>query len=277
MADIKALIAERRAALAQAPEATPTAPAITPIAALIAKRRAVLAGPAAGRARSFGDALTMGLGEKVAGAAARYGDAFGKGEGFVDTAKRVGSEVAGDYVDALKDVASDPLKAIPGMPSPITVARAVGLMAPEDRGAASEQGRDEYRAQLAADEAADPLGTKVAAGAGHVLSAFVGPGQAAAGAVKEAAAGARSLAPTVKAVGAELIKEVPGVRVAAKLSSIHEAAQAVTPAVEKLANMKRFGVPDAKRLDFLRALKAKHGTDFVDKVAKLANMSTKGL
>lgn len=234
---------------------------------------------AAGRARSFANALTSGLGEKVAGAAARYGDAYGKGEGFVDAASRLASEAASDYAGAIKDVASDPLKAIPGMPSPTTVARAVGLMAPEQLTPETQHGRDEYRAQLAADEAADPVGTNVAGAAGHVVGALAFPGSAgvARSTIAKIPGAAAPVAATAKAVGAELVKEVPGVRVLAKLSSIHERAQAVAPAVEKLASMKRFGAPAKAQEEFLRTLRTKHGPEFMGKVADLAGLSTKGI
>ena len=139
---------------------------------------AVVEGPgkAAGRARAFGEALTQGLGEKAAAVGARYGAAFGQGEGVIDTARRVGSEVASDYASAIKGIAADPFKAIPMMPSPATVGRAVGLVAPEQGTPEEQQAIAEHRAQLAADEAADPLGANVAAGAGHVLGVFAGPG-----------------------------------------------------------------------------------------------------
>lgn len=241
---------------------------------------------AGGRARAFANSLSMGLGEDVAGIAARYGTAYGKGDGVLDTVKRVGSEVVDDYVGGVAALASDPLKAVPLMPSPATVGRALGIVDEEQRTPEAEQARAERRAVLKADEDADPMGTDIAAAAGMLAAPAGIPG--AGGAVGRGLAAARAamgrggaVAQTAKQVATEAAKDavnaVPGVRVAMKAAAIHETNAAVAPAVERLAGMRKFGVPEAQQVEFLRFLRTKHGAEFMDKVAKLAGVSTKGI
>ncbi len=238
---------------------------------------------AGGRARAFADKLSMGLGEDVAGIAARYGDAYGKGDGALDTIKRVGSEIVDDYVGGVAALASDPFKAMPGVPSPATVGRAMGLIDPEQRTPEAEQARGEFRAVLEADAKADPVGTRVAGLAGMIANAgatipagAVGKGLAAA-----EAAMAGPAASTVKKVASEAAKDainaVPGVRIALKAAAIHEEAKAVAPAVERLASMKKFGVSATQQEEFLRHLRTKHGAEFMNKVAEIAGVSAKGI
>lgn len=239
-----------------------------------------LRGRAEGIGRAVADTADTLAGSPIKDAqafGARMGDAFGRADGFVDTAANLATEALRGVPGTVAELATGgplgaPLRsAIGDLRRPVGEAIGADIMAP-----AEQTFRDEQTAQIADDARRDPTGTGVAKAA--TIAASLLP--AAPAALRGIAGGLRSVGPlaeTAEQVAVEFAKDAPGIRVLTKVSAIHEAAKAVKPAVEKLASMKRFGVPEAQQGEFLRLFRAKHGPEFMDKVAKAAGVSTKGL
>ncbi len=121
-----------------------------------------------GRGRAFANSLSMGLGEDVAGIAARYGDAWGKDDGVINTAKNIG-KAALDGMPSPGEFGSDlAASMLTGGASTMVgpALRRVGILDRREGTPEEEQAKAERRDVLAVDEAADPVGTDVAAGLG---------------------------------------------------------------------------------------------------------------
>lgn len=255
-----------------------------------------LRGRAEGIGRAVASTVDAMAGDPIANAqafGARMGDAWAQGDGVVDTAQRLGKEAvrAVSLGETLATVATGGPLGAPLRAAGADLLRATGLMAERDPDMApAEQAfRDERAAQLADDEARDPVGTgvaKVATTAATMIPAAPAAARGVASVVSRGLDAAKKAmsGPAAKTVGqtvAGSISDVPVIKQLAQVSARYQAnaaqAAAVQPAVERLAGMRQFGVPAAQQREFLAFLRTKYGADFMNDVAKAAGVSTKGI